>query len=156
MTAPVSAVPAARTYLIAAINTSLASSPFTEPGVEVFNGAPDDQTPNDQIIVGEVRREGEAGAIVGSGGAHWRREKFHVSITIESFVSGVNDAMAAVDLRAHALLSLVESAVRADPSLGGLALVAYPTHSDSSYHWEKEHKGAFCQISLSIFVHAEQ
>lgn len=153
-TIPVSTVPQARANLISAISALVATSGLTEPGCEVYDSAPDHETENDIIAVCGARRTVESMALVGSGAQFWRQEHYSIEVMIDCFQGGANGAMEAVNQRAYALLALVETAVRQDPSLGGIAIQAAPASSDSVPSWDDAHMGARCLITAEIKVSA--
>lgn len=154
MTIPTTTVPAARTYLINAITTQVASAGLSEPTCEVYDSAPDHETEADVIAVCGARRTVQAMALVGSGGQFWRQEHYSIEVLIDCYQGGVDGAMEAVNLRAYQLLSLIETAVRTDPSLGGLVVQAAPASSESAPAWDDNHMGARCVITASIDVTA--
>jgi hypothetical protein len=154
MTVPISTVPAVRQYLVNAITAQVQAANLTEPGVEVYLSLVDHETPEDVIVVAGVRREVKPGALVGGGGKHWKFEDYHVEVIIDCFAGGTD--FPAVDARAYQLLSIVETAVRLDPSMGGLVLVSHPATSDSQHTWDDAHKGARAQITMQIYVCTEQ
>lgn len=154
MSIPVSTVPTARANLISAITTQANAAGYTEPGVEVYDSAPDHETENDIIAVCGVRRRVKPMALVGSGGQFWRQEEYSIEVTIDCFVPGSNGAMEQANTRAYQLLALVETAVRQDPSLGGIAIQAAPADSESTPHWDDAHMGARCVIVAQIEVSA--
>lgn len=151
-TIPVSSVPAVRAYLVAAITTQVQASHYTEPGVEVYSVAVDHDTTQDVVVVGKARRKTEPGSLVGGGGAHFQFERYRLEVVIECDAWGPNDTPTVVENRAYALLANVETAVRADPSLGGLVVEAYPDESEDDPSWSAEHKGARCQLVAQIHV----
>lgn len=154
MTVPVSTVPAVRNYLVTAINNRVAAAGIASPTVEVYVSGLDHETAEDVIVIGGARREVKPGAIVGGGGQHWKFEDYHIEVTIDCFAGGTD--FSSVDARAFQLLSLVETAVRVDPSMGGLVLVSYPASSDSLHMWDDSHKGARTMITAQIYVCTEQ
>jgi hypothetical protein len=66
---------------------------------------------------------------------------------------GGSDAVA-VDARAWALIAAVETAVRNDPSLGGLVTVASPIRSTADGTWEESHKGRLVDASVEVLINA--
>lgn len=154
MTIPVSTVPAARAYLISVITEQVTTAGLSEPGCEVYDSAPDHETENDVIAVCGVRRTVQPMALVGSGAQFWRQESYSIEVLIDCFQGGADGAMEAVNQRAYELLALVETAVRQDPSLGGIAIQAAPSSSDSTPSWDDTHMGARCVITAEIQVSA--
>lgn len=154
MPIPVSTVPAARSYLLSAITTQVTAAGLTEPIVEVYDAGPDHDTANDLIIVAGVRRQVKPLALVGNGGPLWRTEDYRIEVIIECCVMGPSATMTAVHNRAYQLLAMVETAVRTDPSLGGLAIQAAPVESESAPSWDDQSMGAHCNITMYIDVQA--
>jgi hypothetical protein len=150
MTIPQTTVPAVRQYLVTQLQSAVAS---VTPAAEVFDGEADHADHENWIEVGGVRRQVSPLGLVGSGGQFWRDEKYHVDIKISCYVGGRAGAMAQVNTNAYALLALVETVVRQDPSLGGLVLQANPESSDSVPSWDETGSGALCDITTSIEVY---
>lgn len=154
MTMPVSTVPSVRNYLVTAINNQITAAAITKPTAEVYLSGLDHETPEDVILICGAHREVKPGALVGSGGQHWKFEQYHVEIQIDCFAGGTD--FSSVDARAFQLLALVEKAVRLDPSMGGLVLESYPSSSDSLHSWDDAHKGSRTLITSQIYVCTEQ
>ena len=159
MTIPVSTVPLALAYLNTAITTAYAADAnasqilltFIDPGA-----GPD--LPNDIISIGEVVRTVEPMAMVGSGGQFWLDEKYEIECMISSWTGsgpedGLNTVVLAMSARAWQLLSYVETAVRTDPSLGGLVTVAYPMAATAPVTgWTENPIGLAAEITFRIHV----
>lgn len=154
---PISVAPAVRTYIYSAVTAAVTKENYTDPGVYVALGElSDPEDYSDIIVIGKtVIRTPEVQRMVGSGGQHWAREQFSVSVHITCADLHSPDFVA-VDARGYGLLALVETAVRDDPSLGGLAIVAKPGPSHSESEYDPNHGGAICLIESVINVHAEQ
>lgn len=132
-TIPVSSVPAAVAYLVAAIQAQLTASTTTatlRQATRVYAGDPTSpDLPNDFVCVGRVTRPLKKGSMVGSGGARWLTEEYDIAVTISSWRGDQTENV--VTQRAWQLVAFVETAVRKDPSLGGAVLEAYPSRSTS-------------------------
>lgn len=156
-TIPVSTAPAVRTYLFNAVTTAVAARAYADPGVQVSLGElSDPEDYSDIIVIGKtVIRTPNVHRMVGSGGPHWLREDYTVSIHITCADMHSPDFVA-VDARGYELLALVETVVRADPGLGGLVIVAKPGPSHAESEYDSNHSGAICLIESAINIHAEQ
>lgn len=131
-TIPVSVVPQVVAYLKTAIQTQLATTSTATLRNATYVFAGDPTTPNlpdDFICVGAISRTVTRMAFVGSGGRGALEEKFDVTVTVSSWRGGNTEEF--VSNRAWTLIGFVEAAVRADPSLGGLVLQAFPSRSTS-------------------------
>lgn len=144
---PISSVPAARQYLINAFTAAVAG---TTPATEIFDGDPDHEDNLNWVTVGGARRQVEPLALVGNGGQFWRQERYTVEIEINCFVAG--RSMQQVQTNAYGVLALLETAVRSDPSLGGLVLEATPKESTSIPQWSEDSMGSICMITTTVEV----
>lgn len=147
MTIPTSTVPAARQYLVTGIRSAAGSQ------AEVFDGDADHLDHENWITVGGVTRQVAPLAMVGNGGQFWREERYSVAIEINCFVAGRENSMQQANTNAYALLAIVESVVRQDPSLGGLVIQAAPKSSTSIPSWDEEGQGAELILNASIEVY---
>lgn len=133
MAIPVSTAPAARSFLLTAIQNvvSAGDNPTDNPAL-VRLGEVGPYKPNDIIVIGNVRRDVATQNFVGSGGQYWLRETYEIDVEINTWLAsgdtdGADSTTAlAVDARGWQLLGYVETAVRNDPSLGGLVEIARP------------------------------
>ncbi|GIG57395.1 hypothetical protein Lfu02_17670 [Longispora fulva] len=130
----------------------LLSARMAGPGVLVAYDSPGTYQPEDIVCVGDVHRQIAVHAAVGSGGAGWLDETYTVHVIVECYRGGDNARL--VFERAAALAAVAESAVRADPSIGGLALVARPVGVDYTSDAEEDHKGRTTRADLRIEVYA--
>lgn len=151
MSIPVSTVPAVKSYLVTAVQAQAVAA--TEEQLVVLYGAPAAYQPDDIIGVGDVlNRATEPEAMVGSGGAGWLTERYELEVVVNAFRAG--DFAVEVDARAWTMAAYVETAVRLDPSCGGLVLEARPTLSRTESLWSDTHKGRIVRLSYSVEVYA--
>lgn len=149
MTIPVSTAPAVRQYLYNALTAQLTPDPLnTRASLLVCFDDPGPNQPDDIVSVGKVDRQIAVNSLVGSGGAGWLEERYTVEISVWVFRGG-DDAQAAF-ARSAVLADGVVSAVRADPSLGNLVLVARPSMSTHEVTWDDEHSGRNAEVVLPI------
>jgi hypothetical protein len=120
MPAPVSTWPSVKSFLFAQI-TAL---PVCAPPVLVVYNDPLGDLEEDVVVVGQVTRQIEPGAIVGSLGAGSLFERYTVDVTVSCFRGGDNPL--AADTQCAALVGAVIEVVRADLTLGGRVLKAWP------------------------------
>ncbi len=156
---PVSSVPAAVAYLASAIEEQAAADALP---IQIIVGDSGMTPPNDAIQIGEIHREVEPLAMVGGGGTNWLYEKYSVAILASSWTgSGADDGgnaqQLALTARAWELVAYIETAVRLDPSLGGLDLSAFPTVSSSpgpewTINQEGETTGMKCEVEALVHV----
>lgn len=146
MTIPVSTVPAVRAAIAAGVTALI-----NDPSVVVSDGPPS-VTKDDMIVIDGVTREVRYSGFVGSGGAGWLEEIYHLKVVVQSFRGG--DNFPTVIARAWALTSVVETFVRTDPSIGALLIVSHPEQSDESDLWEENNKGPIVTITTPIYCHA--
>jgi hypothetical protein len=90
--------------------------------------------------------------MVGTGGAGWIKETYRVEIQVSAFEGGSN--FQATAEAAYTMWQAVAGVVRADPSLGGLVIVAWPASHDLAQSWEQNHKGPTAEIRAEIEVEA--
>jgi hypothetical protein len=148
MTIPVSTAPTAKLYLynqiIALVN---------DPAVLVSYGEPGLEQPDDIIVVGAVSRQVVISQMVGSGGTGWLDETYTIGVDVEVYRGGADAPTA--DARAWALVGVVETVVRTDPSLGGAVIVAHPSENQSpGPAWEAKGLGVLVSITVLITCRA--
>ena len=150
-------------YLYSAVSSAAASDPLVETGageILVKLGEPSRNNPPDVISFGSVNRRIRWESFIGSGGTDSLYELYDIDVQIHSWlaygdVSDDSTVALQVIQRAWLLESYVESAVRADPSFGGLVDIAYPSASNSnSPEWSGDPTGLLVSISLPIHVEA--
>lgn len=149
MSSMTSSVPAVRKYLAQLFTTATMS--FTDPPVKCDVSLPMDDSSDDRVIIGGAMRHMEVLAVVGGMGAGAMKETYTVEYQVQATVYG-GDPFPAVDDRAYAILDACEEALRNDPTLGGLAMWAYPMSSKSE-HDQDENGAATCDITGTIEIH---
>lgn len=154
MSYPVSTVPAVFTYLLATLTTAFAGA--TNPtDIYLCMGDPGEQAPPDIIEITGVQRTTPHFAMVGDGETEAQEEIYQVMFRVSSAMRGDTQATIAplVQARAWYLLGLIETAVRTDPSLGGIVLTAWPGQSNGGVPvWSANGNGMICEIESSIEV----
>jgi hypothetical protein len=149
----VSTIPAAITYLIGQINQqSAVTSPPAGEAVAVSYGPPSTYQPDDLVVITSSERSTDQLAMIGSGATGWLLEKYLLLCTVDVFRGG--DDAASCDARAWALVGAVETAVRNDPSFGGLLIVAVPSTPRHDLGWDPDEKGRRSVIEMHIACEA--
>ncbi|MFG2722712.1 hypothetical protein ACGFW5_31100 [Streptomyces sp. NPDC048416] len=149
MTIPNSTAPAARRYLVEQCTAQLTLDPLnTRASLLVCYDDPGTNEPGDIVSIGRIARTINPNSMVGSGGAGWLEEQYTVTVTIDLFRGG-DDAQAIFE-RGALLVDQVCAIVRADPSLGGLVLVARPISSEIEGEWDEKHMGRHVLATLEI------
>lgn len=144
MAIPVSTVPLAK---LAVYNATLAQ--VNDPSVTVSYDDPSPgQLTDDVIAVGDVERKITPFAMVASGQAGWLDEEYSLSIIVSVYRGG-DDARTAFE-RACVLVDFVVAGVRADPSLGGVVVVAHPEDVSYDAQWEDDHKGRLVTATVRV------
>jgi hypothetical protein len=131
----ISTAPTAVTNLLAAIG---AQSTITTPdgyAVAVLRGMPPEQLPLDEaVMIAEVKgRALQRFEMVGGGGLGYLREDYVIPVEVRVMRGG--DLAVDVETRAWALVAAVESAIRADLTLGGAVLESWPETADMLDEW---------------------
>ena len=116
--------------------------------------SPGTYQPNDMVAVGAVTREittaGMAGSMSVAGTLH---ETFTIDVIVSVYRGG--DQAQVVWERADDLVESVIGIVRADPTLGGTVLLAFPDRVDEpAAAWEDSHNGRVCECHVSIMCTA--
>ena len=156
---PVSTVPSVYAYLLTAIRAQINTDPkssqilltIADPG-----DAPD--LPREIIDVGAVRRSVKVETFIGSGGPDWLDESYLIDCIVSVWTgSSDTDGATTIQLqqvqRAWQLLGYVETAIRNDPSLGGLVNIAYPKATSMALpEWTASPIGLVVEISFQIYV----
>ena len=150
--ARVSTAPAAITNLLAAFNLQSAVTTPSGYAMGVVRGEPQDNLPLDEAIYVErvTNRVLTRQQMVGGGGLGYLREDYTIPVEVRVFRAG--DLATDVDARAFELAGAVESAIRADLTLGGAVLEAWPENSDYVDEWLTEPRIGR-RGSLTIQVH---
>lgn len=150
MTIPSSSVPGAIGAILSAITTAAAGDRST---MTICLGVPGTNVDDDIIwIDGEVARSLPVESMIGSFGAQALREVYDLTINVSSFAD--SDDLT-VMTRAYQLAAYVESAVRSNPTLGGLVELCVPTGSTGGQP-QPVQEPAGVQCELVIKVHIEQ
>lgn len=130
---PASSIPAARAYLYSQLQALLTPDPNdVTASLGVFLDGPITDIPADVVSIGDVHQNYNPESSVGSGGSHWLREDY--AITVEIQVTRNTEDSTVTFNRARALADLVVALVRSDPSLGQVVDRARPgvaTHETS-------------------------
>jgi hypothetical protein len=158
MTIPTSSVPLAYAYLVTAIEANIATDANADSILLALTENPADQ-PDEIIALGDVVLDNEIATMVGSGGQGWLDEIYTIGGMVSVFTgSGPEDGETTVVLtqiaRAWQLWGYVDTAVRADPSLGDLVTVAFPYDvSQPMAKWtEGDAIGLLVEITFKIRV----
>lgn len=148
--------PRAKAALLAALQASpaLQTPSGGLPPPLVCRDGPGTNVPPDVVSVGVMtNRATSKAAMVGSGGAGWLDETYELQVIVSVFRGG--DAAEMVDLRVAELEAAVEATVRADPSLAGTVLTAYPATSRVESSWDPDHKGRVADLFLEVSCQAQ-
>ncbi|MEV5953730.1 hypothetical protein AB0M11_08125 [Streptomyces sp. NPDC051987] len=141
---PASSIPAARTWIFQGLQTQLAGV----QNILVCLDEPGPYQPDDIISVGDVHQQYSPESVVGSGGSHWLREDYTITVTVDVYRGG--DDAAAVFARARQLADLVVAVVRSDPSLGGAVDRGKPGTVQHTSGWSEDHKGRQAVVEIGI------
>lgn len=116
-------MPSAAPAVKKAVKNALTLAFAADADVLVLHGHPGYPLPEnpDIVTVIGVSTEAEPGPL---GPARRRDETLRVSVTLSSFVAGGPEAQTTADDRAYVLLAAIESALRTDPTLGGVCTEA--------------------------------
>jgi hypothetical protein len=124
MTVPVSTVPAVLAVLKVDIIDQVQPGPSGDAVLVCF-GEPAQYSPNDIIQINvNVRRTVKPQVFMGSYDTFSLQEDYQIEVLCSSW-SGSTDVLAPMN-RAYELNSYVETAVRSDPTFGGLVDDAHP------------------------------
>ena len=111
-------------YLLDAIPAQFPS----DSGIGMYLGAPGEQPELQFIQILETRMAWSPETMIGSGAPEWLKEDYTISVKASAAGPVANfttDPLAILD-QAWQLVTYIVTAVREDPSLGGLVLEAYP------------------------------
>lgn len=148
VTIPVSTVPAVKAYLLELMQVGLAG-----PDLQVYYSEPGPGYPDDVVYLGDTKLTQQPVQMVGSGGAGWLFEAYHQVVEVDVYRGG--DDPQAVFERAASLVAQIEAMVRADPSLGGRVITAFPADTDYESGWEEGHGGRITHATMRISVEAK-
>ena len=158
VTIPVSTVPAVIEYLLTQIEVAANQDPGSGDFL-VCLGEPSVDFPSAIIEVAkDVRRTVVPQTFIGSGGQDWLNESYDIDILVSVAMETVDVQTDPLTLtqRAWQLLSYVETAVRTDPSFGGLDLIAYPrTAVQEGPSWTGGTSGAGLLTVVTLTIHIE-
>ena len=161
MSIPVSTVPAAMNYLVASVQALANTDPLVAAGtaeILVKLGEEVQNRPPDVIEFGSVSRRVNWETMVGSGGALALYEQYDIECEVSSWLpysDAFDETTAALQVnnRAWVLASYLETTIRTDPSLGGIAEIAYPQSSNATKpEPDSLQSGLIVTISLPIHV----
>ena len=149
---PAPTVPAVKTWL----QNNVLANVTPEPGkrISVCLDDPGPEQADDMVIIGNVsNRKTEPAQIMGNLGAGSIFETYEMRVVVSVYRGGP-DQIAPFD-RAWALAGVVESVVRADPTLGGVAIVGKPVRSQDASSWDTDHHGRVVEVEIMISVTAQ-
>jgi len=148
---PASSIPAARSYLFTQLQALLtADTTDANASLLVCMDGPSTDIPEDVVSVGDVHQTYSPESNVGSGGSHWLREDYTITVEIQ-VVRGTDDSTVTF-ARARALADLVIALVRSDPSLGGAVDRARPAAVTHETGWAKDQSGQTIGRHTSIDI----
>lgn len=146
---PASSIPAARSYLFTQLQTLLTpDTNDTSASLLVCMDGPNTDIPEDVVSVGDVHQDYSPESNVGSGGSHWLREDYTITVDIQ-VIRGTADSTVTF-ARARALADLVVALVRSDPSLGGVVDRARPGAVTHETGWAEGGHGRQTDIHIGI------
>jgi hypothetical protein len=151
---PVSTVPQVLAYLQTAFQAQFNADPNPQD-IVLWTGDPGMEAPPVIVTITGVTRITPHFAMVGDGEALSLEEKYVVNVKVSCAMSGTAQATISPTLTARAwqIQAYVEKAVRLDPSLGGIVLLAWPGKSNGgSPVWSPNGKGMICEITSGIDV----
>jgi hypothetical protein len=150
-TIPVSTVPAAVAALTSQIQTQVNTDPAAST-ILVIAGQEGSDAPDDLIIVARnIQRRVTERTFIGDLSAQSLEETYTIDVLCSSW-SGDPDPVANMN-RAWVLAGYVETAVRTDPSLGGIVLIARPAGTTDGYSRVSETPvGRLTEITVAVFV----
>jgi hypothetical protein len=151
MTIPVSTIPAALAGLQALVAAQVATD-ASAAQVVVCVGEPGMDLPNDIIQLGtDVRRTVKPETFIGSFAAQALDEQYDIECKVSSW-SGDPDPVAVIN-RAYQLAGYIETAVRTDPTLGGVVLEAYPSGTGGgNAEWSGDPVGRLAELTVTIHI----
>lgn len=155
MTIPVSTVPAVKSYMRDGIMDALTGDIVPGFALVVCYDRPGQYRPPEIVVIGKIYdRRVEGFSMVGSGGAGWLKEDYEFEAIVDVFRPGESLQVEAYE-RAWHLMSVVETVVRTDPSLGGLVIRSRPDRSYDDSEWERDGKGWIVSVTTRFTVCAQ-
>ncbi|MEW2302573.1 hypothetical protein AB0958_21815 [Streptomyces sp. NPDC006655] len=149
MSIPQSTAPAVRQWLYDQCTAGLAPDPVnTRASLLVVFDAPGPNEPDDIVAIGRVRRQLQAGAMVGGGGPGFLDEHYTVEIVVDVFRG--SDSGQVAYTRAMDLANSVIAIVRTDLTLGGNVIKSQPKGDDAEVEWDSEHGGKRACVTVEI------
>lgn len=152
MVAPVSIMKAAKGWLFTQLTASLTPAD-AKTGLLVSYDSPGTYLPPDIVAVRNGERSVAAAGMTGSMGAGALQEQVDLLITIEVYRGGDNAQL--VFERACDLVDATVAVVRADPTLGGVALRCAPlsvTYGEAAWTDDKSGRVCGCGVQVSAFA----
>jgi hypothetical protein len=148
MAIPPSTVKAVRMQLFNTLKAAIG----TQNALVCLDG-PSVNEPDDIVSIGAVHRQAVPAQLVGGGGAGWIDEHYTIEVAVEVYKGG--DFAQVCFERCEDLIYQVESAVRTDPTMGGLVIQATPHQSTSTGALPAEdHMGRLCSGVVHVMFHA--
>jgi hypothetical protein len=156
MAVPVSTVPAVTNYLFTAIQEQVYTDPLAE-SILVRIGMPSGDLPPDVLLLTSVRRTLAPRTFIGGGGQDWEAETYNAVVFISTWAASgdadvTSDVACKLNDRLWQLVGYVETAVRNDPSLGGLVDIAYPSATTTDGPEWQENGGLVAQAEVTVHV----
>ena len=155
MTIPVSVAPTVISKLATLIEAQVATD-ADAANILVTIGEPGPDDPDVIIEIGSnVQRHLTPGAFVGGGGLYHLEENIDVDIHVSvaaavDAATGDTDRLTLVD-RLWTVVGYVETAVRTDPSLGGIVDEAEPSATTGSHPvWSENRAGMICEADITV------
>lgn len=156
MAIPVPSVPGVTAYIVAAIQNQITiNEPLaTAATIGVYTGdEPTRDRPADIIKTGHVIMPLEVTTFIGSGGPLWLNEDYELEITVSNWDGDGSMQPPTGVARAWQLMGYVTTAIRTDPSLGGLVDMAYPSHIEGGQAvWTENPVGRQVDLVLTVKV----
>lgn len=151
MSIPASVQRAVREAIFAMATSAVAADGSHTLGV-VYDVPAAAATPDDVVAVGRVERVPTPFAMVGSMGAGALHDEVTVHVVVEVFRAGYDPQ--AVFERAADVVNSIESAIRADPTLGGAVYVARPSQGSYEAAAADDHSGLIGTYELAVVCKA--
>lgn len=157
-TIPVSTVPAVSEYLLNTLRAALVGDTLYD-SMLVKLGEPSTNIPDDLFVIGGVDREVGPMAFVHTGGPNFLQESYDITVSIRTWVgSGDSDdfstTASALNARGWQLVVYLETAIREDPTLGGVVEIAYPKRTTTpGPEWTDKPVGLI--VAIDDVIHVE-
>lgn len=154
MSSPPSTAPGVVAYLVGQVPGSpdLPATMLGDPPLVCY-ARPGTYQPACIIAVGtKITQQAQPYQMVGSGGAGWLYERYRLEVLISTFQGGEDPQ--AVQEAGWTCWQAVAGVVRADPSLGGRVVQAFPASYEMTTEWDPDHKGFVADMTCEIEVEA--